>query len=94
MQDSESIEIRFTSRSTLLIDLKQNQIVFGSRKVDFSQVRGFWKNYVVRRKKKRYYVVLLTNSWMDRITPEIDEYDADEIIKALIEVFGDDKYAR
>lgn len=92
--DGKVLEFRFSPGNTLLIDRNEKMIKYKKQEANFEDVKGFWKNYVIRRKKKRYYVVLLTQKWMAPVTPEMDEYDVDEVIHYLIEIFGEEKYAR
>lgn len=93
LDDGNTMEFRFT-HSSLIIDRGNQKIKYKKQETSFQDVRGFWKNFVLKRKKKYYYVVLLTRNWMTPITPEMDEYDVDEVIHYLIEFFGEDKYAR
>ncbi len=94
LADENSIEIRFSPAHTLVLYRKARKMKIGRREVPYSEVKGFWKNYRFKGKKKVFYVVLLTGEWMERITPEMDEYDVDEVIKYLRQELGDDKYAR
>ena len=94
LADENSIEIRFSPGHTLVLYRKERKMKIGRREVPYSEVKGFWKNYRFKGKRKVFYVVLLTGEWMERITPEMDEYDVDEVIKYLRQELGDDKYAR
>lgn len=93
LDDGNLLEIRFF-KDTLKIHRKKGTIEYNKKIWKFSDIKGFWKNYRFKGKKKVYYVIMLTNKSMERITPETDEYDIDEIINYLRKILGDDKYAR
>ena len=94
LDDGGIIEIRFSPLRSLLIDRKEKEIRIGKKRIPFSNVRGFWKNYRFKGRKKLFYVVLLTGDAMEQLTPEIDEYDVDEVVRYLRDLLGDDKYGR
>lgn len=94
LDDGNTIEIRFSPLRSITIDRKEKEIKVGKKSIKFSEVKGFWKNYRYRGKRRVFYVVLLTPKAMERITPEMDEYDVDEVIGYLKEILGDDKYGR
>ncbi len=93
LDDGNLLEIRFF-KDTLKIYRKNETIEYNKKTWKFSDIKGFWKNYRFKGKKKVYYVIMLTSKSMERVTPEIDEYDIDEIINYLRKILGDDKYAR
>ncbi len=94
LDDGSTLEIRFSPLSSIVMDRKAKKLRIAHKEISYSEIKGFWKNYRFRGKKKVFYVVLLTGDWMGRITPEMDEYDVDEVIRYLREELGDDKYAR
>jgi len=94
LDDGMELEIRFLHAPAIKIHRKREELTLGKKTWKFSEIKGFWKNYRFRCKKKVFYIVMLTEKEMIRLTPEIDEYDIDEIVKYLRETLGDDKYAR
>ena len=94
LDDGNVIEIRFSPLNSIAIDREGREIIIGKKSIKFSDVRGFWKNYRLKGRRKVFYVVLLTHTMIERITPEMDEYDVDEVISYLRDLLGDDKYGR
>ena len=94
LDDGNTIEIRFSPLKSIFIDRDEEEIRVGKKAIKFSDVKGFWKNYRYKGRKRVFYVVLLTSGEMKRITPEMDEYDVDEIIRYLRDLLGDDRYGR
>ena len=81
--DGEILVFKFIPMKRLIIDRNRKILKFGRWVVSFEEIKGYWKNHRVKGGKIVYYVMLLTGKKMDRITPEIDEYDADEILNYL-----------
>ena len=81
--DGNMMVFKFTPISSLVIDRKSKILKFKSWKVPFSEVKGYWKNHRIKGGRIVYYIMLLTSKKMDRITPEMDEYDVDEVLEYL-----------
>ncbi len=94
MDDGTTLLFRFSPFKTLSLNRNSRTITLGKTEIPFDEVKGFWKNYRISGKKKVYFVVLLTKNKMLHITPDMDEYDVDEVIGYLIDILGEDKYAR
>jgi hypothetical protein len=94
LDDGTTLTFRFSPAKTLTVDRERKKIMFGKNTAKFEDVKGFWKNFRFKGKKRVFYVVILTNKEMTRITPEIDEYDVDQIIVELKKILGEDKYAK
>ncbi len=94
MDDGITLTFKFSPSKSLIVNRNDKKIVFGKLSIKFSEVRGFWKNYRFKGKKRVFYVVILTNKMMQRITPELDEYDVEQIVAELKKILGEDKYAR
>ncbi len=94
LDDGIVLTFRFSPLKTLVVNRNAKEIIIGKRKVKFEEVVGFWKNYRFIGRKRMYYVMLLTKKIMMQITPEMDEYDVDEVIGYLRDILGDDKYGR
>jgi hypothetical protein len=82
LDDGVLLEIRFPTK-TLLIDRKSRVLRYGKWEVKWDNIKGYWKNYRFKGRKRVFYVVLLTPERMERITPEMDEYDVDEVLGYL-----------
>ena len=82
-EDDELLIFRFSPFHSLKIYKKQEILEWEGRKIKFEEIIGYWKNYRRVRRKNVYYVVLLTSKRMAPITPLLDEYDADVVLKNL-----------
>ncbi|NPA75616.1 MAG: hypothetical protein GXO25_06010 [Euryarchaeota archaeon] len=80
--DGVVLEIHFATK-TLILDRKARLLRYGKWDVPWKDIKGYWKNYRFKGRKRVFYIMLLTPTRMDRITPEIDEYDADEVLHYL-----------
>ena len=88
--DGNELTFHFSPFKLLIVSRVNRTLKYDKFKIRWDEIKGFWKNYRIRGRKKVYYVVLLTVKQMDRITPELDEYDTDEVLRYLKEVIDEE----
>ncbi len=82
-EDEELVIFKFSPLHTLKIHKKDGFVEWEGRRISFQDIIGYWKNFRRVRRKNVYYVMLLTSKSMAPITPHLDEYDADEVLRYL-----------
>ena len=82
-EDSTVLIFRFSPFKSLTLDKIKKVIRYRGDEIPFSTVKGYWKNYRFVWRKKIYYVMLLTSQKMFPVTPNIDEYDAEEVLNVF-----------
>ncbi len=81
--DGVEVVFHFGPLKSLKINRKYRYLEYGKWQVKFDEIKGYWKNYRFAGRKLVYYIVLLTSDKMAPITPEMDEYDVNEVYTYL-----------